>query len=659
VNALVAPDLWLPLGVYGLGGLNSLLDPDAPSHDLASPTNFSLNLMGRLQPKVDLKAAALLLPVLEKRLDALQPDALQRRGLQIEHPSRFGLSTNPSSEGPILGFAALLLAMAAVVLLIACLNLANMMLARGTARRREFAIRLSLGAPRGRIIRQLLVEGLILALVGGALGLLLAQWCDDLLAHSLNGLFHSMGLSFMIGLHPDATVLGVTLVFCFAATLVFSLGPAIASVRVDVVHDLKQQSGEPAPRGGWNRFFSARHCLVMAQISLSLALLFTGGLFLRGALNAAALNLGFGTAGALIAEIDYSITHASDTEAQQKMQAMLARVRELPGVRRAALTSLEPYTNVMLTRRIALAETPVSADPKAVQPGFDGVFAAVTPEFFDAIGVRVLRGRTFTAAEAENPHAAPAVILDEQMAKSLFPKGEALGRRVRLNQPSGRAPLEMEVVGIVSAHRQQPGTGEPNSRIYVPLAQIHPASVYLNVRLATDDPRSTAAAVAMLRRELLAIDPNLPLLRLQPFSELIDGNISLWTVKLGAVMFSVFGAVALLLATVGAYGVKAYAVARRTREIGIRKALGAMPGDVLALVMRQAVIQTLVALAVGTGLALLAERVLTSALFNVSPADPLVLATAGTLLAATTLLACWLPAKKATRVNPVEALRIE
>jgi predicted permease len=396
----------------------------------------------------------------------------------------------------------------------------------------------------------------------------------------------------------------------------------------------------------------------MTQVSLSLVLLFSGGLFLRGALKAAALNLGFDTSGSIVAEIDYSMSHTSDSVARQRMQTILSRVRELPGVRQAALASLVPYTNIMITRRAVPAETAAVTDPKAPKPGFDGIYSAVSPGFFDSIGVRLLRGRTFTAAEAESREAPPVVILDEQMAKSLFPQGEALGRRVRLD-PIVDGAKAMEVVGIVSAHRQQPGTDKPSLRIYVPLARSSAAATFMDVRLATDDPRVAAMAIGTLRRELIAIDPNVPLLRLQPLSQIVDNNFYLWIVRMGAIMFGAFGAIALLLATVGVYGVKAYTVARRTREIGIRMALGARSNDVLALVMRQAMLQTAVGLAAGTVLALIVGRLLASALFNVSPADFLVLGTSAAILAVTTVFACWLPARRATRVNPVEALRTE
>jgi ABC-type antimicrobial peptide transport system permease subunit len=217
----------------------------------------------------------------------------------------------------------------------------------------------------------------------------------------------------------------------------------------------------------------------------------------------------------------------------------------------------------------------------------------------------------------------------------------------------------MEVVGIISSHRHHPGTGEPDYRLYVPLASGYSPEVFLAVRLATSDPKVVAAGLGPLRRELRTLDPDLPVLRLAPFADMVDGNLALWVVRLGALLFGAFGAIALLLAVVGVYGVKAYAVARRTREIGIRMALGAMPGDVFSLIMKQGVLQTAVAMVAGIGLSLLSGKALANMLFNVSPADPLVLSAAIVVLTTAALLACYLPARRATKVNPTVALRAE
>jgi predicted permease len=556
--------------------------------------------------------------------------------------------------------ATLMLGMAGIVLLIACLNLANMFLARGTTRAKEIAIRLSLGAPRWRVVRQMLVEGLLIALAGGVLGLLIAQWNDDLLTEALNSRFRSLNFGLAFELQPDASVLGVTFLSCVVATLIFSLGPALKSVRTDLVQDLKWQGGEPAIAGRWNRFFAARHCLVMAQISLSLVLLFSGGLFFRSALKASGLDLGFDPTGSAVAELDFSLTRTSEATVRQKLSSILARVRELPGVRTAALATQLPYSNVKYTRQIAPVEAAIATGPDAKQPGVNGVFCAITPDFFDAIGVHLLQGRRFTFSEAQDRRAPPVAIIDARMAKSLFRTGSAVGRRIRytLSPPEGSL-AEMEIVGIVSDHRHQPLVGDYDPHLYVPLAQGYSPNVFVTVKFATDNPRSVAASTAALRNALRGLDPDLPVLRLVPLADLVDGDLDLWMIRLGAMMFGTFGGIALLLAVVGVYGVKAYAVARRTREIGIRMALGAIPVDVFALIMKQGILQTTFAVLVGIALSLLVGKALSSALFGVSPADPLVLGASIAILAASALLACYLPARRATRINPTEALRAE
>jgi predicted permease len=662
VNAVLAPDLWMPLGVYSLFA-NSVTS-DGPISDLARPSTYALNLMGRLNPGIDIRSALPLLPVLAKRIDALQPPEAATAGareLQIQAPSRFNISTAPSSgESAITAGAALMLGMAGVVLLIACLNLANMFLARGTARAKEISIRLSLGAPRWRVVRQLLVEGLLLALTGGVLGLLVALWTDDLLTEALNSKFRALNFGLAFELKPGPSVLGMTFLFCILATLIFSLGPALKSVRTDLVRDLKQQGGEPVNGGSWSRFFSGRHCLVMAQISLSLVLLFSGGMFFHSALNASGLQLGFDPAGSAVAELDFSLGRTPEAAVLQKLSSILARVQKTPGVRDASLATLLPYTNVDTRRRVAPAEVPSAPGTDAKQPGFEGVFCATTPDFFDIIGVRLLQGRKFSSVEAENRNAPPVAIIDERMAKLLFPNGDVIGRRIRYVSPATPgSPSEMEIIGVVSSYRQHPRVGEADPRLFVPLAQGYSPDVFVMVRFANQDRRSVAAATVALRRELRAHDPDLPILRLMPFADLIEGNLDLWMVRMGAVMFSTFGGIALLLAVVGVYGVKAYAVARRTREIGIRMALGAMPGDVLSLIIKQGAMQTAFGVILGTGLSLLVGKALAAALFGISPADPIVLGTSIALLAGFALLACYLPARRATKVNPTEALRAE
>ena len=661
MNALLAPDVWLPLGIYSQ--LGSAFSDSTNMSDLEQPKNYTLNVVARLRSGLTIETAKPRLPAIAQRLTSIQPaDGGGPRELQIQSPSRFSLSTTPAEDGPMSLMSVLLMAMAAAVLLIASLNLANMLLARGTARAKEIAIRLALGGSRWRIIRQLLCEGLLLALTGGALGLLVSLWANDLLTQSIGTIFSSMSFSLVVHLRPDALVLSVTFIFCLFATLLFSLGPALKMSRSDLVNDLKQQVGEPAHAGRLNRFFAARHLLVMAQIALSLVLLFSAGLFLRGALKAGGIDPGFEPRGGIVAEFDFTLGKNDEAAAKRLMFAAAQRAKELPGVRAAALSTMVPYGNLTNARRVmSAAEAPdAKADSTAPEPGANALFTAVTRDYFDAVGVRLLRGRDFTQAECENKESPRVGIIDEGMAQKLFPKGDALGQRIRYtNPPSDGSPGDMEVVGIVSAHRHDVlGTTIPR-RLFVPLAQSYNGGVFLHLRLANANRAAVLALMPTLRQTLRNIDPGIPVLQIVPFSDMVAKNIGLWVVRLGAVMFGIFGGLALLLAIVGVYGVKSYAVARRTRELGIRMALGACRGDVFKLIMKQGVLQTFLALSIGLLLSLALGGVLAQMLYQVSPSDPLALVASAALLGIAAMIACFVPARRATRVSPMTALRTE
>jgi putative ABC transport system permease protein len=662
ISALIAPDVWLPLGIFSQ--LKSAFSDSSDIQDLAQSKNYTLNIVARLRSGLTMESAKPRLPVLAQRLTDLQPadSAGGAREIQIEPPSRFSISTTPSDDGPVTVIGALLMGMAAAVLLIASLNLANMLLARGTARSKEIALRLALGASRWRIVRQLLSEGLLLAVAGGAIGLILSAWGNGLLIRSLNTLFTSMNFSIVLNMKPNVAVLIVTFLFCLLATLLFSLGPALKASRADLVNDLKQQAGEPAHIGRFNRFFAPRHILVMAQISLSLMLLFSAGLFFRGALAAAGVSLGFEPAGGIVTEMDFSLGTTDDTQARRLIFSAIERVRALPGVRAVGLGTMVPYGNFTNARRIMPAnQAPVTnTDPNAPDPGAGGLFTAVTPGYFESVGVRLLRGRDFTISEAENKDSPRVAIIDEKMADKLFPNGDALGQRIRYTQaPTDGSPAEMEVVGIVNWHRHEVQNDGPQRRLFVPLAHAFNGNVYLHVRCAATDQRSVAAMIPVVRQTLRNVDPDLPILKMTPFTDLLEKNVGLWIVRLGAVLFGAFGLVALLLAVVGVYGVKSYAVARRTREIGIRMALGAHPRDVFSLIMKQGALQTSFALGIGLLLALAAGQLLSQILYQVSPTDPAALIASSLMLSGAALLACYLPARRATRVSPMTALRTE
>ena len=659
VSALVAPDVWLPLGVHS--SLGSAFADSETLHDLAEPKNYALNLTARLRPGMTTETAKSRLPALTQRFNAIQPsDAEGARELQIHKPSRFSISTSPEDDGPVTLIGTLLMGMAGAVLLIASLNLANMLLARGTARSKEIALRLAVGASRWRIVRQLLCEGLLLAICGGLVGLVVSIWCNDLLLHSLARLLGSMNFSFVVKLRPDATVLAVTFLFCLIATMLFSLGPALKASKADLVNDLKQQVGEPARIGRFSRFFAPRHISVMAQIALSFMLLFSAGLFFRGALKASGLNPGFVAAGDLVTELDFSLIKKDPTDARRLIFAAVQRARDLPGVKTAAVGTMLPYGNFTNSRRIMSAREALPTDPKAPDPGAGALFTAITPGYFDAIGVKLLRGRDFTQAEAENRDTPRVGIIDDEMARKLFPSTEAVGQHIRYTQPpKDGSPNDVLVVGVVSSHRHDVQNDTLKRRLFVPLSQGYNGNVYLHVRLATKDRHAVAAFIPTMRQALRSIDPDLPILSITPFVDLTEKSVGLWLVRLGALLFGVFGGIALVLAVVGVYGVKAYAVACRTREIGIRMALGAHRRDIFALIMRQGALQTALAVTIGLLLSLAAGRVLAQILYQVSPSDPFALAASGTMLAAAALLACFFPARRATHVEPLQALRTE
>jgi putative ABC transport system permease protein len=339
---------------------------------------------------------------------------------------------------------------------------------------------------------------------------------------------------------------------------------------------------------------------------------------------------------------------------------MLQRLRELPGVRAAAVGTMLPYSDFTNTRRILRAKDTMPNDPKAPDPSVNSLFTAITPGYFDALGVKLLRGRDFTQAECENKDARRVVIIDEEMAAKFFPNEDAVGQHIRYTQPpKDGSPNDLEIVGVVSKHRHSVDNETLTRRLFVPLAQGYNGQIYMHTRLNSLDRNAVVAFIPTLRQTLREIDPDLPLLQMTPYVDLMERSPNLWIIRLAAILFGAFGCIALLLAVVGVYGVKAYAVACRTREIGIRMALGAHRGDVFALIMRQGAMQTALAIAVGLLLSLAIGRVLSQILYGVSPTDPFALIISSLMLTVAALIACFLPARRATWINPITALRTE
>jgi predicted permease len=647
---MMTPQVWLPLGVYDQT-INDIFKEDQAG-GLASAATHGLFLAGTF-------AAGLTVRTGGSRLDDIagelaRADAANDRdyALVATPVNHWGLSTNPQSRAPIDGVVTLLILMAAVVLVIACLNLANMMLARGAARRREVAVRLALGARRGQIVRQLLAEGAVLAGLGAVPGLLLAYGGVRLLVASFAS---RLPFDLVMSAVPDLRVLLATLVFTAGSTIVFGLGPAWKLTRTSMVSDL--QSGDARSSEGLGRW-SGRNLMVVAQLALALALLTAGGLFTRAALRAASADLGFSLDHELVLSVDPSLAGMDETQGRALYQRLLARLRALPGVEAVSMGSMVPYGEMTEGRRVSAGDAPPPARPD-VQPGVDSIFVAVGSDYFRALGLSVRRGREFTTEEEQAAGAPRVAIVDAPLARRLFGDRDPIGRTIRLEpNEQGRTPQRLEIVGVAPA-LEYDLFEDTSSHLYVPAGSHYEANMNLPIRVAAAGSGDEVAMLGVVRRAIRDLDPQLPVIALRTMRQQQANGLTLWLVRTGARLFTVFGALALLLAAIGVYGVKAYLVARRTREIGIRMALGAAPRDVLLMVLREGLALGLVGLTFGLALSAGLARLVSGLLYDVQAFDPAIFAIAPIVLVLAIVAASWLPARRATRVVPLDALRSE
>jgi predicted permease len=665
-ESVFSREAWLPLGVYD----EIMSDQGAArSSSLSARGSDRLMLIGRLQPGVTAAAAQPALKGLAANLEAAFPVEQKDQTFMTAPLNKFGTSTAPSENDPIPTIGALLSAMAGVVLLVACLNLANMLLARGTARRKEIAIRLALGGTRRRIVRQLLIEGFLLALLGGIGGLLLGLWSSDLLVASLSKIL-PMDVVWLTG--PNWIILSATLGFCVLGTICFALGPALKLSRAAVIEDLKQQAGEDVHRPRWK--FLPRNPLVVVQIAFSLALVTAAALFIRGAANAAAVETGFKAKNVFLVEVDASLGGANQKRALDLYRMVGERFSALPGVEHADISATVPFGINTVRRTVLRAGLLPAPDDKPATAAegrtFTPFWNSVGANYFAAVGLPMLRGRTFTASEANEPGGPAVAVIDEVLAKKLWPDGDALGQRIQFPARQGAPPETdgpdngqikrgdaIEIIGIVPAIRNRLFEKEPVGALYLPFARGFQSDAFFFVKFASLGSESVAAD--LLRRTVQGVDPLLPILELRTFEKHMDGNPQLWIVRAGAALFSIFGGLALGLAVIGVYGVKAYSVARRTREIGIRMALGAQSRTVLWMILREGFVMIASGVGLGILLALGTGKIVSAILFQVSATDPFAFTIAPAVLMIAALLATWLPARRATKISPMTALRTE
>lgn len=647
-TVMVTPELWLPTGVYD--SMVNDFASDNVTGTLRDRRHHALIVYGRLRDGLDAEAAAAGLGTISRAMEAAFPAENKDQQLIVQPISRLSISTNPQDDNPVAVVGASLLAMSGIVLLIAALNLANMQLARGSARAKEFAIRLSMGGSRAQVVRQLMTESLLLSLAGGGVALLIAMGAMRALVSGMNGLLPVM---LTIETTPDARVFLATLAFAGLATVFSSLGPALVASRADVLPALKEQAGEMPIRS--RSRFPARHVLVMGQLALSLALLTTAGAFIRSAWVAAAVDPGFSFDRGIHAGLDTSLAGFDRPRAQAVYGGILDRVRRVPGVTHASLGSLMPFGDTSEGLSIQ-RPGPVRrrSDPDYSTAVTSAIAQSVTQDYFPSLGLALVRGRDFTAAEVSAAGTPPVAIIDEALGTRVFGAEDPLGRQIQINRGQDAEPELAEVVGIAPAIRHQMNDDAPGPHVYRPQAQRFRSGMILHLRTdATDE----AALLPAVRQALRDVEPQLPVVTLETGAVFRERNAMLWIVRTGARVFTIFGIVALLMASLGIYGVKAFLVSRRTREIGIRVALGATARDVTALVLRDGMATTVAGLLLGLGLSFVAVQGIGSLLFDGGGFDLPIVAAALTALAASALVANWIPARRATRVAPTVALK--
>ncbi len=627
IFTLFGADLWIPQAMYQQT-VNEFIRENW--EDRRALVFFAF---ARLKPGITVEQAKAALATIGTQLAQAFPRENDQRSFTATPLVQAAL--NPNQQEAFTAAGAVMMGIVALVLLIACGNVANLLLARAASREREVAVRVSLGASRWRLVRQLLTESTLLALLAGALGLVFAYWGRDAL-WAMRPPFLQQSV---LDLSLDGTVLLFTLLVSVLTGMVFGLAPAMQATRPNLALALKDRTSVPSRA---NRWFTLRNGLVMGQVALSLVALVGAGLFLRSLQKAQEIDPGFDSERMMLLSFDVSSEGMDQAHGQEFFKQVAERVRELPMVRTASVASA-PLMGGFFARTVF----PEGVDINDRRAGKLTSLNQVDPNFFEATGIPIVRGRGFTEADREST---PMVaVINQVMAERVWPGQEALGKRFRVY---GEEWI-IEVVGVARNAKYVTLGEDPTPFFYLPLRQHYAAGVTLHVGTAGDP----APAVGAIRRQVQGMAPNMPLTGVQTIGVVLDQV--LWAPRMAAGMLGVFGALALLLAALGIHGVMSYSVAQRTQEIGIRMALGAESGDVIRLVMKQAMGIVALGAAVGLAGAMAATRGISSLLFDVGTTDPAAFGGTVVLLLVAGAVACYLPARRATRVDPLVALRYE
>ncbi len=625
------PDVWLPFSMHAQVAHGS-------EDWQTARGNGQFNVNGRLKPGVTIEQATAAMNLQARRLALEYPQTNANKSVGMV-PA--GNKTQPAIT--LMGFlpvaAGLLMGIVGLVLLVACANVANLLLARAEARRREIAVRLALGASRFRLARQLLTESVMLALAGGGLGLLLAQWLTSLLPATTPKLDFAT-VDFNHDLSLDRRVLGFTLAASLVTGLVFGLLPALQASKSDLVLTLK--GAAPVTTG--RRRFHMRDLLVVAQVALSLMLLAGAGLFVKSMFYAQEMNPGFESKQILLANVNVGLQGYDETRGREFYKRVIERIKALPGVEAASLGNWLPLgpDNNGATVNIE------GYVPRYANERIEIGYTLAGPDYFETMKTPIAQGRGFTATDDENTPR--VVVVNETMARRFWPDQNPIGKRLRLGDA---AEPVYEVVGVARDGKYYLLGEAPTPFMFLPLRQNYSGEAILIARTSAP-PESLAAAI---RQEVAALDNELPVSGVKTMPEYLDRLLSM--PKSVAGLVGAFGLVALLLAAVGLYGVMSYAVAQRTREIGIRMALGSPAAIVFRLILKQGMRLTLTGAGIGLVAAFGLTRLLRSLLYGVSVTDPATFVAVTTSLLVVALLACWIPARRAAKVDPMIALKCE
>jgi len=601
--------------------------PASPQNAFRSRELHFLRPVARLKPGVNRAQAQAEVETIARKLQALYPKTNANQSL-------FLMPLQERLVGNIRLTLLTMLGAVGCVLLIACANVANLLLARASARGREIAVRSALGASRGRVTRQLLTESLALALLGASGGMLLAKWGVKLLV-ALSADY----LPRADEVHINAPVFGFTLAVALLTGLLFGLAPALQSARLDLTEALKE-GGRGA--GGGARGHRTLNLLVVGEVAMAMMLLIGAGLLINSFVRLQQVNPGFDEKNLLTARIDVPNPYAQPEKKQQFFEQLQQRVAALPGVEAVGL-----ITELPLTEQSADFKFKIEGRPEPT-PGQDphADIRSINHDYFRAMRIPLLKGRHFTEADVRDR--AKVVLISDELARLYFAGEDPLGRRLLL---SWMNKLSYEVIGIVGDIRHRGLDSGLRQTIYFPSLHLGYANLVIRT---TNDPVSLAAAV---RREVAAIDPNQPVANIKTMERWVSESVA--QPRFRTLLLGLFSGAALLLAMVGIYGVMSYAVSQRTREIGIRLALGAQTGTVLKLALGQGMKLAGLGMALGLLASLALTRLMKNLLFGVSATDPLTFAVIALLLMAVALLACYLPARKATKIDPLSALRSE